>query len=506
MSMRSDWQEARAEAEALDTAVFRAVGGTPSRLLDEVMPRLTRMADYSGLWLGIAATLASTPSRRAKRAAVRGVLTVAVSSLITNQLVKRFSDRERPPIEAVPPKRRAPRIPTSISFPSGHSASAAAFSRAVASELPEIRWPLRSLARVVAFSRVATGAHYPSDVMAGFFLGDLIAAGVNRIVPPAIDPHPGLSPRPLDQVTPRPRGEGVVLVVNPASHSGQGRRVLQRVQRRLPDIEVVELKRGDDVAAVMAAAAARAEVLGVAGGDGTVATAAQAAIDHDRPLAVFPAGTFNHFAKDARANPLAATVRAIREGTTGRVDVGYLNDKLFLNTASVGSYSRFVAIRERWEQRLGKPMAAVHAALRTVRVGRTLRVRVEGITDQVSLLFIGNGRYLPGGFAPGFRDEMDDGLIELRTLNLDGRWSQLSVWTSFLSGTLARSRYYHELLSPELEIELLDGPARVTRDGELGEKTDLLRVRCARRALQVYRSAHLPGPLPVLRAEDQQSA
>lgn len=497
MAKHSAWRRAGDEAKALDSAVYRAVGASRSRLLDEVMPRLTRMADYSGIWIGIAAGLAASPSRRAKRAAVRGLATVAVSSLITNQVIKRFSDRERPPIDAIPPQRRAPRLPTSISFPSGHAASAAAFSAAVASELPGARWPLRSLARLVALSRVATGAHYPSDVIAGFVVGDLIAGALGRIVPPAVDPRPGLAPRPLEQVRPRPRGEGVVLVVNPASHSGQGRRVLRRVRRRLPEMEVVELRRRDDVAAVMAEAAAGAEVLAVAGGDGTVAAAAQAAIDHDRPLAVFPAGTFNHFAKDARANPPGATVTAIREGTLGRVDVGYLNDKLFLNTASVGSYSRFVAIRERWEPRLGKPLAAVHAALRTVRVGRTMRVRVEGITDQVSLLFIGNGRYLPGGFAPGFRDEMDDGLVELRTLNLAGHWSQLSVWASFLSGSMSRSRHYHELLAPEIEIELLDGPSRITRDGELGEKADRLRVRCARRALKVYRSAHVPSPLPV---------
>lgn len=93
----------------------------------------------------------------------------------------------------------------------------------------------------------------------------------------------------------------------------------------------------------MQRAAAGAEVLGVAGRDGTVGAAAEAALAAGIPLAVFPAGTFNHFAKAL----VHRAIRAVRKGPATKMDVAHVNDKLFLNTASVGAYSDFVARRQR---------------------------------------------------------------------------------------------------------------------------------------------------------------
>jgi undecaprenyl-diphosphatase len=62
-------------------------------------------------------------------------------------------------------------MPTSTSFPSGHSASAFAFASAVGREIPAISVPLRGLAGAVAYSRVHTGVHYPTDVIIGSIIG-----------------------------------------------------------------------------------------------------------------------------------------------------------------------------------------------------------------------------------------------------------------------------------------------------------------------------------------------
>jgi undecaprenyl-diphosphatase len=70
-------------------------------------------------------------------------------------------------------------VPFTTSFPSGHAASAAAFTTAVALELPATAIPLAPLAFAVAASRVVIGVHYPSDVIAGVALG-MVAAGVTR--------------------------------------------------------------------------------------------------------------------------------------------------------------------------------------------------------------------------------------------------------------------------------------------------------------------------------------
>jgi len=113
---------------ALDAEVFEAVAKSRSPLLDTTMPALSRAADHAKLWLAIAAAMALSGSRSAWRGAGRGVVSLAVTSLVTNQLAKRVWRRERPGYRSVSPVRRLRRYPASDSLPSGHAASAAAFA------------------------------------------------------------------------------------------------------------------------------------------------------------------------------------------------------------------------------------------------------------------------------------------------------------------------------------------------------------------------------------------
>jgi undecaprenyl-diphosphatase len=73
-------------------------------------------------------------------------------------------------------------MPSSTSFPSGHSASAAAFATSVGDMLPALRLPLRMAAAAVMFSRVYTGVHYPGDVIAGAAAGVLAGRMTSTIV------------------------------------------------------------------------------------------------------------------------------------------------------------------------------------------------------------------------------------------------------------------------------------------------------------------------------------
>lgn len=153
-----------------DVAMFRRLAGWHAPLLDRTLPPLTEAASYSRLWLGLAGVLSLKPGAT-RRAGVHGIAGIALASPIANLVGKVTFPRDRPYAHPVPHIRRAARRPDSSSFPSGHSASAAAFATGVALEAPALAVPIGVLAGLVCLSRVYTGVHYPLDVMAGIGLG-----------------------------------------------------------------------------------------------------------------------------------------------------------------------------------------------------------------------------------------------------------------------------------------------------------------------------------------------
>lgn len=168
-----DWV---AEAEQVDRAVYAAVAETPTPLLDGAMRRLSNAADHSKLSMASSVVLAAAGGAAGRRAAGTGLASVAVTSAFVNLIVKRVGRRRRPDraTQGVPTARHVP-MPTSASFPSGHSAAAVAFASGVSSELPAAAVPLFALAASVAYSRVHTGVHYPGDVIAGVTIGAVVA-------------------------------------------------------------------------------------------------------------------------------------------------------------------------------------------------------------------------------------------------------------------------------------------------------------------------------------------
>jgi len=172
------------DAERIDHAIYAAVATTPTPSLDAAMRRLSGAADHSKLSMSAAAVLAVAGGARGRRAAKTGIWSVAMTSAIVNLAVKPISRRRRPE----PPEDHAParklEIPTSRSFPSGHTAAAVAFATGVGRQAPLAAVPLHLLAATVGYSRVHTGVHFPGDVVAGGVIGaviaDLTAAALDR--------------------------------------------------------------------------------------------------------------------------------------------------------------------------------------------------------------------------------------------------------------------------------------------------------------------------------------
>lgn len=195
------------------------------------------------------------------------------------------------------------------------------------------------------------------------------------------------------------------VVLNVASGSGDGFRnqqVMQEVLRQadrehefLLVREPRELKRVAARAAELAEANAGAIV--VAGGDGTINTVAQVALSTGRPIGVVPQGTFNYTGR-AHAIPLetAAATRTLLHAKPRQVQVGLVNDRIFLVNASLGLYPQLMQQREHYKRQFGRYRAvAFAAALGTVLRGNGL-LNLELELDerhervQTPTLFVGN--------------------------------------------------------------------------------------------------------------------
>ena len=140
------------------------------------MSRLSRAADYSRLSLSSAALLALAGGSTGRRAAAHGLTSLGVSATVVNAAVKPLARLRRPDrLAGEVPLARHVQMPSSRSFPSGHSAAAFAFATGVRHISPAAALPLRALAALVAYSRVHTGVHYPGDALAGALIGTAVA-------------------------------------------------------------------------------------------------------------------------------------------------------------------------------------------------------------------------------------------------------------------------------------------------------------------------------------------
>src|SRR5918998_1040247 len=296
-----------------DARLHSLVGGLPNTPADVWLRRLTTAADPGRLWMAVG-TLLTLRRGALRRGAVRGLASMAVSSGVVNSALKPVFGRRRPDLGAHPVRRLLHESLTTHSFPSGHASSAGAFVTGVALECPAVGVALAPLAVAVGYSRVHVGVHYPGDVVAGLAVGATVAACGRRWWP--VRPSAPARVRTACRAPALPGGDGLVVAVNPRSGPADYDPAAE-VRRLLPRAEVHELTPGTTVAGLLeeAVRAGRARAGGVAGGDGSVAAAAAVAPAHGLPLAVLPAGTLNHFARDLGVQTLEHAAEAVTEGS-----------------------------------------------------------------------------------------------------------------------------------------------------------------------------------------------
>ncbi|HUF66632.1 MAG TPA: diacylglycerol kinase family protein [Gemmatimonadaceae bacterium] len=272
--------------------------------------------------------------------------------------------------------------------------------------------------------------------------------------------------------------------------------------------EVVDLEHPTVRSQIESVLAGGAKRVLVAGGDGTLGTAAAACIGRGTELAILAAGTLNHFARDhGIPEDAAEAIGAALGEATSPVDVGVVSDHVFLNTASVGMYVRYVRTRERFERYVGYRLASAAALVATFLRHRRISVelQVEGETRhyRTPMLFVGVGeRELK---APKFGGRVRGGCRGLHVMIVRGRRPARLLTTALAA---AARGVAHASASPDIDTFVVESCTVRVRgrrsltiglDGELIGVATLLEFRIARDALRVV------GALPPAHAMNEAS-
>ena len=228
-----------------------------------------------------------------------------------------------------------------------------------------------------------------------------------------------------------------------------------------------------------------------AGGDGTVNAVATEVIASNKTLGVLPLGTLNHFARDLGIPlDLQAAAHTLVAGHTTEVDVGEVNNRVFLNNSSLGLYPMIVREREK-RQRLGfrKWPAFVWATIQALRrypfLDVRLRVEDEFVDRTTPFVFIGNNEYTMESFNIGLRDRLDSGVLSVYIADRVGRWRLIGLAVRALVGRLRDHKDFLALRSNEVRIQTRRKRLRVAFDGEIGVMASPLEYRIRQRALRV---------------------
>jgi diacylglycerol kinase family enzyme len=287
-----------------------------------------------------------------------------------------------------------------------------------------------------------------------------------------------------------PSGAPVLCFINPGSGSaGDARSVIEKDSRfRLIecDPDGIDVRVRDEVRH-------GTQRIAVCGGDGTVASVATAVAGADCELAILPGGTLNHFARSLGIPGKMEDALQVAAGPGVRqVDVGYVNDRLFLNTSSLGLYVTFVHARDEIASGLGYHLSSLAAAFRILRRYRSYSVHVSApVGDQkyrTPILFVGVGeRELQ---FPSFGRRAEDGRSGLHVIAVRGQ-RRVQLFRMAFAAAIRGTRL--ALDSPDLESFMVDScrvslrrsHTYVALDGETVRMSLPLEYRLERGALRV---------------------
>jgi diacylglycerol kinase family enzyme len=300
-------------------------------------------------------------------------------------------------------------------------------------------------------------------------------------------------------------GRRPVLLMNPRSGGGKVERFHLADEARARGVEPVVLTPGADLAALARAAVARgADVLGMAGGDGSQALVAGIASEHDLPFVCVPAGTRNHLALDLGVDrdDVVGSLDAFVEGYERRVDLARVAGRVFVNNVSLGVYAKVVQSDAYRDDKLGTVASMLPDLLGPDRDAFDLRFEGPHGAEHAhaDLVLVSNNRYQLeriGGF--GSRARLDEGVLGVVTIDVRTAADVASLVALESAGRISRFAGWREWTAPTFEVRS-SRPIEAGVDGEATVEDAPLRFEIAPGALRVRVAPHHPGRSPAAAA------
>lgn len=231
----------------------------------------------------------------------------------------------------------------------------------------------------------------------------------------------------------------------------------------------------DQLVAAILQAANSVDIIILGGGDGTLNSAAPALMETDLPLGILPLGTANDLARTLEIpSDLAAAARVIVEGKIRRIDLGEVNGKLFFNVASLGLSARMTKelthdVKRRWGK-LGYAVATFRTLARIRPFWAEIRSGEEVHRVRTMQISVGNGRHYGGGMTVEEDAEIDDGCLNLYSLEFDWFWKLALMYPAFRGGRHGLWKEVRTMSCGEVEIRTRR-PKSVSTDGEITTAT-----------------------------------
>lgn len=231
----------------------------------------------------------------------------------------------------------------------------------------------------------------------------------------------------------------------------------------------------------------------ICGGDGTVRSAAEFLVDFDLPMAILPLGTFNLLAKSLdHINDIEAIFTMIKNNKTKMIDLGAVNEKIFINHVWIGFYYQILKLRKKHQVVIGKSkvLKTLFGVLNLFKplsfYDLKLKIDDKMASFRTCLLFVSNNESYLNLFDFGEHKSLNSGRLQVVILNSKTRLELFLCLLHMLVGGVKKSKYYSQFSTDAFTISSNDTLSNIVIDGDLFKLNNPLSFVNHQKKLKVF--------------------